>query len=71
MQHDHLEHMPVHDGPPRVLDHLLPVLELESLPVVAEQHLADGVRRPDAVVISHHQLQVDTLSSMPPIAQLL
>ena len=56
-----LEDMPVHDGPPRIFDHLLPVLQLESLAVVPEQHFTDGVRGSDAVIISHHELQVHPL----------
>ena len=46
------------DGPPRVVDHLGPVLLLELLAVVAEQHLADRVRAADAVVVQHGHLQV-------------
>ena len=39
----HLEDVPVHDGPPGVLHHLLPVLQLQPLPVVANLHPADGI----------------------------
>ena len=49
------------DGPPRVLDHLLPVLQLEPLAVVPQQDLPDGVGGPDAVVVGHHQLKVHPL----------
>ena len=56
-----LEDMPVHDRPPRILDHLFPVLQLESLAVVPEQHFTDGVRGSDAVVVGHHELQVHPL----------
>ena len=59
----HLQNMPVDDWPPWVLDHLLPVLEFQALPVVAKQNLPDGVRWPDPVIVSHYQLQVDALES--------
>ena len=55
--------MPVDDWPPWVLDHFLPVLEFQALPVVAKQNLPDGVRGPDPVIVSHYQLQVDALES--------
>ena len=51
----------MHDRPPRILDHLLPVLQLESLAVVPEQNFADGVRGSDAVVVGHDELEVHPL----------
>ena len=58
-----LEHMPVHDRPPRILNHFLPVLQLQRLAVVAQEHLADRVGRADAVIVGHDELQVHPLDS--------
>ena len=57
----HLQNVPVDDRPPRILDHLLPVLQLQSLPVVAHLHPPDGVGAADPVIVRHHQLQTDSL----------
>ena len=53
--------MPVDDRPPRVLHHLLPVLDLGALAVVAQGDAADRVGGADAVVVTHRQLQVHPL----------
>lgn len=52
----------MNDGPPRVLDHLLPVLQLAALAVVTEYDAADRVRGADAVVVRHRQLKVYSLN---------
>ena len=52
----YLQRMPVDDRTSRVLDHLLPVLQLPRLPVVPQHDLTDGIGRADAVVIAHSQL---------------
>ena len=53
--------MPVYDRPPGVLDHLLPVFELGSLPAVSQDDLADRVGGADAVVVANGELQVHLL----------
>ncbi len=49
------------DRPSRVLDHLLPMFELQTLAIVAEQNATDGIRRSDSVVIGHNQFQINPL----------
>ena len=56
-----LENMPVYDRPPRVIDHLAPVLRLAALPGVAQHGAADRVTRPDTVIVAHGHLQVHAL----------
>ena len=53
--------MPMDYGPAWVFYHLLPMLQLQALAVVAQQHFADGIGRTDSVIVSHDQLQVDPL----------
>ena len=55
----------MHDRPPGVLDHLLPVLQFQALPVVSEEHLSDGVGRADAVVVGNKELKVHPLLVSP------
>ncbi len=57
----HLQNVPVDDGPPRVLHHLSPVLELCALAAVAHDDAADGVGSADPVVVAHSQLQLHPL----------
>lgn len=53
--------MPMDDGSTRVFNHFLPVFQLQGLPVVAQEDLANGVGGADAVVVGHDQLKVDPL----------
>ena len=50
--------MPVNYRPPRILNHLHPVLLLQLLPVLAQHHLAYGVGPPQHVVVQHCHLKI-------------
>ena len=59
----YLKSVPVNDWATRVLDHFFPVLELTAFAAVAKDNLSDGVGRPDAIVITDRQLEVDSLGN--------